>query len=117
VGGRRFAILYRYAPDRDEPRWSWITPGAILGVVLWLLGSVGFSVYVSNFASYNETYGTLGGAIVLLMWLFLTCFVVLLGAEINAELERQTKKDTTRGPGEPLGQRGAHAADTVGEES
>ena len=113
--GAAFAVLYRYAADRDEPRWSWVTPGALLGVVLWLAGSAAFSVYVSNFASYNETYGTIGGAIVLLMWLYLTCFVVLLGAEVTAEVERQTRKDTTEGVRQPMGQRGAHAADTVGE--
>ncbi|MBB4657514.1 YihY/virulence factor BrkB family protein [Parvularcula dongshanensis] len=110
-----FAVLYRYAAARDEPRWAWVTPGAIVGVVLWLIGSIAFSVYVSNFASYNETYGTIGGAVILLMWLYLTCFVVLLGAEINAEVERQTKKDTTEGSRQPLGRRGAHAANTVGE--
>jgi membrane protein len=112
-----FAILYRFAPDRDRPRWAWITPGAVLGVLLWLAGSAVFSIYVSNFASYNETYGTLGAAVILLMWLFLTTFSVLLGAELNAELERQTRKDTTKGPPEPMGERGAHAADTLGETS
>ncbi|MEE4211724.1 MAG: YihY/virulence factor BrkB family protein [Parvularcula sp.] len=110
-----FAALYRFAPDRDSPRWQWITPGSVLAVVLWLAGSAAFSIYVSNFASYNETYGTLGAAVILLMWLFLTSFVVLLGAELNAELERQTRKDTTVGEREPMGQRGAFAADDLGE--
>ncbi len=110
-----FALLYRFGPDRDDARWQWLTPGAFLGVVLWIAGSAAFSIYVSNFASYNETYGSLGGAIILLMWLFLTSFSVLIGAEFNAEAERQTRRDTTVGGNEPLGERDAHAADTVGE--
>lgn len=109
------AVVYRYGPDRDSPRWRWVGPGAAIATVLWILGSIGFSVYVNNFGSYNQTYGSLGAVIVLLLWLFLTSFVVLLGAEIDAELEHQTARDTTVGSERPLGRRDAYVADHVGE--
>ncbi len=109
------AIFYRYAPDRDQPRWRWVSPGAVVATLLWLAGSAGFAFYTANFARYNETYGTLGAIVVVMLWLFLTAYAVLLGAELNAELERQTRKDSTTGQPRPLGQRGAYAADTVGE--
>jgi membrane protein len=108
------ACLYRYGPSRKFARWTWISPGALMGVLIWMIGSAGFSLYVSRFAAYNEMYGTLGGVVVLLMWLYLTCFVIMLGGELNAELERQTKKDTTTTPILPMGERGAYAADTLG---
>jgi membrane protein len=107
------AVLYRYAPDRDDPRLSWVSLGAAVATVLWILGSVGFSVYVSNFGSYGRTYGTLAGVVVLLLWLFLTSFVVLLGAEVNSEAEQQTARDSTVGPPQPLGERGAVKADSI----
>ncbi len=107
------ALLYRFAPDRDDPRFSWVTLGAAVATVLWILGSAGFSVYVGNFGSYGETYGALAGAVVLLLWLFLTAFVVLLGAEINAEAEQQTAEDSTVGPTMPLGSRNAVKADSI----
>jgi len=106
-------VVYYFSPDRARARWRWITPGALIATVLWIVGSVLFSFYVSNFGNYNETYGALGGVIVLLLWLFLTSFVVLLGAEINAEMELQTEKDTTRGDPEPRGERGAVKADEL----
>ncbi|MDP8987624.1 MAG: YihY/virulence factor BrkB family protein [Actinomycetota bacterium] len=109
------AALYRYAPDRDEPRWQWVSLGAVLATVLWLAGSSLFSLYADNFGNFNETYGSLSAVIVLLLWLSLTAFVILLGAEINAETEHQTVRDSTEGPEQPLGERGAHPADTVGE--
>lgn len=109
------AVVYRYAPDRDEPRWAWVSAGAALATVLWVVGSIAFSIYVNNFGSYNETYGAIGAVIILLLWLFLSSFVVLVGAEVNAETEHQTAQDTTKGPREPLGQRDAYAADTIGE--
>ena len=109
------AVLYRYAPNRDDPQWRWVSPGAIVATVLWLLGSIAFSVYVGNFGSYNATYGSLGGAVVLMTWLYLSAFVVLLGAAVNAQSERQTRRDTTQGNPQALGSRGAYAADTVGE--
>ncbi len=107
------AVLYRYAPDRDEPKWSWTSPGAIIATLLWLIGSGLFSFYANNFGSFNETYGSLSAGIVLLLWLFLTSLCILFGAEINAEAERQTKEDSTKGPSQPLGTREAAAADTV----
>lgn len=105
------AGLYRYSPDRDEPEWTWVSPGAIFAIVAFLVVSIAFRVYVANFGSYNETYGSLGAVIVLLTWLYLTALVVILGAEINAESERQTRTDTTSGPDEPMGERDAVVAD------
>lgn len=109
------AIIYQYAPSRDQPRWRWVSGGAVVATLLWVLGSVAFSVYVRNFGSYNKTYGSLGAVVILLMWLWLSAYIVLLGAELNSEAERQTARDTTRGRVQPMGQRGAHAADTIGE--
>jgi membrane protein len=109
------AVVYRYAPDRANPRWRWVSWGAVVALVVWLLGSVGFSWYVDNFGKYNQTYGALASVIVLLLWLFLSSFAVLLGAEFDAEIERQTARDTTTGPDRPLGERDAEVADTVGE--
>jgi membrane protein len=109
------AVLYRYAPSRDSARWHWVSPGAVAGTILWIVGSIGFSIYLANFNSYNTTYGSLGGVVILLTWLYLSSFIVLFGAVINAETERQTRKDTTEGEQRPMGQRGAYAADTVGD--
>lgn len=107
------AVLYKVAPDRDDAELRWVSVGAVVATVLWLVASVGFSLYVDNFGSYNKTYGALAGVVVLLLWLWLTMYVVLLGAEINAEAEQQTVADTTVGPDEPLGERGAVKADSV----
>ena len=107
------AFLYRYAPDRDQPEFKWVGLGSIVATLLWVIGSAGFSFYVSRFGSYNETYGALAGVIVLLLWLFLTSFMILLGAEINSESEQQTEKDTTVGPDAPMGQRRAVKADSL----
>lgn len=109
------AVLYRYAPDRDDPKMRWTSIGAAVATVLWILASVGFSLYAS-FGSYGKTYGSLAGVVVLLMWLWLTTYAVLLGAEINAESEQQTVKDTTAGPPQPLGQRDAVKADSLPDE-
>jgi membrane protein len=109
------AVVYRYAPDRANPRWRWVSWGAVVALVLWLLATVGFSWSVDNFGKYNQTYGALAAVIILLLWLFLSAFVVLLGAEFDAETERQTARDTTTGPSRPLGQRDAEVADTLGE--
>jgi membrane protein len=84
-----FAILYHLAPNVKQPGFKWITPGAVLGVVVWIVASVAFAFYVANFASYNKTYGTLGGVIAFLVWLWISNVAVLLGAELNAELERE----------------------------
>jgi membrane protein len=109
------AVLYRYGPDRERAKWRWITPGAALATMLWLIGSVTFAFYVSNFASYNETFGTLGGVVVLLMWLWLSAYAILLGAEIDSEIEAQTAVDSTTGPSKPMGERGAVKADVIGQ--
>jgi membrane protein len=109
------AALYRYGPDRDEPKWRWLTPGALLATVGWVLLTLGFGLYASHFANYNATYGALGAVVVLLMWLYLSAYVIILGAELNAEMEHQTARDTTKGPERPIGTRDAYVADTVGE--
>ena len=107
-------VIYRYAPARRPAKWSWVSLGAVCATAAWLAASALFSVYVSNFGSYNETYGALGGVIIMLLWLWISCFVVLLGAQLNAETEHQTAQDTTRGPDRPMGERGAYMADTLG---
>lgn len=111
------ALLYRIAPHRDAPKFRWVSVGAAVATVLWLLASIGFSVYVSTFGNYAKTYGVFAGIIVLLFWLWITSYAVLLGAEINAEAEKQTVVDTTRGPAEPLGQRDAVKADSTASQS
>jgi membrane protein len=108
------ASVYRYGPCREKAEWKWVSPGAIMAAVLWVIGSALFSLYVSKFGSYDKTYGSLGAVVVFLMWLYLTAYVILLGAELNSEMERQTVKDTTTGPDKPMGERNAFAADTVG---
>jgi membrane protein len=107
-------VIMRYGPQRRRPRWRWITPGAIVALVVGLAASIGFSIYVSAMGNYNKTYGALGAIIVLLLWLYLMAYAVLFGAAMNAELERQTERDTTAGEARTAGERGAHAADTVG---
>lgn len=113
IGAAGVATLYRYAPNRDEAKWSWLTPGSVLAAVGWGLLTAGFGLYVSNFANYGATYGSLSAVIVLLTWLYLSALVLLLGAELNAELEHQTARDTTTGPERPVGTRGAEMADRV----
>ena len=108
------AILYRYGPSRDKASWKWVTPGGIVAAVLWLAASMLFSWYVSNFGSYNKTYGSLGAVVGFMTWIWISSIVVLTGAEINAEVEHQTAKDTTEGPRKPMGARGAQMADTLG---
>ncbi len=109
------AVLYRYAPDRDEPKWTWVSWGSGIATLLWILASIGFSIYVNSFGNYNKTYGALAGVIILMFWLYLTALIVLVGAEVNTEMELQTAKDTTAGPTKPMGDRDAHAADHVAE--
>ncbi len=108
------AILYRYGPSREDPQWRWVTWGSVIATILWIAGSIAFSIYVRNFGSYGESYGALGGVIILLTWLWLSAFIVLLGAEINSEMEHQTEHDTTTGQDLPRGERGAVKADEVG---
>lgn len=116
IGGMSFAlaVLYRYGPKRHNARWRWLSPGAFIGSILWLAFSYGFSFYVSTWGDYESTYGALGGVIVLMLWLYVSAFAVLLGAEVDAELEAQTLRDTTVGEAQPMGERGAVKADTFG---
>lgn len=107
------AVLYRVSPDRDAPKMRWTSVGALFATLLFVVASVGFSVYVANFGNYAKTYGAIAGIVVMLFWLFITSYAILLGAEINAESEQQTIKDTTKGPEEPLGERDAVKADTL----
>ncbi len=109
------AILYRYAPDRRDPEWKWVSWGAVVAVGVWILASIGFRFYAANFGSYNETYGSLAAVVILLFWLFITAFVVLLGAQVNSEMEHQTTRDSTEDGEQPMGRRDAVMADTVGE--
>ncbi len=108
------ACLYRYGPSRDKPQWRWVTWGSAIAAALWLGGSMLFSWYVASFGNYDATYGSLGAAIGFMTWIWLSTIIVLLGGEINAELEHQTARDTTEGAEQPLGARGAKMADTVG---
>ncbi|SPP92305.1 putative membrane protein [Bradyrhizobium vignae] len=108
------AILYRFAPSRDAPRWQWLSLGAVTAAILWIAGSALLSWYLSEFANYNATYGSLGAAIGLMMWMWMSAIVIMFGAELNSEIERQTLRDTTTGRPKPLGSREAVSADTVG---
>jgi membrane protein len=109
------ACLYRYGPSRDKPQWSWLSWGSAVAAAIWLIGSILFSWCVANFGNYNETYGSLGAAVGFMTWVWLSTTIVLVGAEINAEMEHQTVRDTTESPEQPLGARDALVADTVGE--
>jgi membrane protein len=107
------ALLYRYGPCRRSAKWHWVSVGSVFAMVVWLIASGAFSLYVSNFANYDRLYGSLGAVIILLFWLYLSFYIVLLGAEINAELELQTAEDTTAGKPRPMGKREAFVADHV----
>jgi membrane protein len=109
------AIIYRVGPNRDAPKLRWVSVGATVATVIWLLASIGFSVYVETFGNYAKTYGSLAAVVILMLWLWLTAYAILLGAEINAEAEQQTARDSTVGEPRPLGERGAVKADTVPE--
>lgn len=108
------SALYRWGPSRENAKWRWITPGALLSVVALGVSSVLFSWYVANFTDDNATYGSLGAVIGLMTWLWISVTLVIVGAELNSEIEHQTARDSTTGPEMPLGARGAHMADTVG---
>jgi len=105
------AALYRYAPSREHAQWKWLTPGSVVATIGWAAMTTVFGFYAAHFGNYNATYGALGAVVVLLMWLYLSAYILLLGAELNAELEHQTERDTTTGPPEPLGKRRAKVAD------
>ena len=112
-GAAGAATLYRYAPNRRTSKWVWLTPGSLFAAVAWVALTVGFGIYVASFGNYNATYGSLGAVVVMLTWLYLSSYVLLLGAELNSELEHQTGRDSTTGAEQPLGSRGARSADTV----
>jgi len=109
------AVLYRYGPSRREAKWKWVSVGSLIASVLWIVASAVLSLYLEKYAHYDATYGTLGAAIGLMIWMWMTTIVILLGAELNSEIEHQTATDTTEGHPKPLGARGATMADTVGE--
>jgi membrane protein len=108
------ACIYRFGPSREAPRWRWITWGSAAATIMWIVASALFSFYAANFGTFNETYGSLGAAIGFMTWLWISAIAILLGAELNAEIEHQTKRDTTTGGPKPLGARGAKMADTLG---
>ncbi|NEU13015.1 YihY/virulence factor BrkB family protein [Methylobacterium sp. BTF04] len=112
LGG--LSLLYRYGPSRERPRWRWVGVGGAVAGLLWLVASILFSWYVASFGNYNETYGSLGAVIGFMTWIWISTTIVLLGGEINAEMEHQTARDTTTGPDTPMGTRAARMADTVG---
>jgi membrane protein len=107
-------LLYRFGPSRRQARWEWLGIGTVAAALLWIAGSAVLSWYLSNFGDYNATYGSLGAAIGLMMWMWMSAIIVLCGAELNSEIEHQTARDTTVGPPKPLGGRGANMADTLG---
>ncbi len=107
------ATLYRFGPSREKAQWQWLTPGSIFTAVVWLLLATGFSFYVTRLTDYNATYGSIAAIVMLLTWMYLSAYVFLFGAELNAELEHQTARDSTTGRPQPLGRRGAWVADHV----
>jgi membrane protein len=110
------SVLYRFGPSRRHARWHWITPGSLLATLLWLAASVLFTLYVTDLANYDATYGPLGTVVGVMMWFWVTIYAVMLGAELNSELELQTARDSTEGPPKPMGKRGAFVADHVAED-
>ena len=110
------SMLYRFAPCRRPAQWRWVVSGAVVATIIWVAASALFSWYVANFSTYDATYGPLGTVVAVMMWFYVTAFAVLIGAELNAELELQTVRDSTEGAPRPLGQRGAYVADHVAEE-
>jgi membrane protein len=114
VVGIWLAVIYRYGPSRRDPKWRWVTWGSVTAAMLWLTASMLFSWYVANFDSYNKTYGSLGAGVGFMVWIWLSVVIVLLGADLNAEMEHQTAQDSTDGTPKPLGVRGANMADHVG---
>lgn len=109
------ATLYRYGPDRHTARWQWVSVGGVFAATVWIAASLLFSWYLARFNTYNATYGSLGAVLATMMWLWISATVVLVGAELNAEIEHQTARDSTVGGEKPLGRRGAAMADTVGK--
>ncbi len=115
VAAAVFTVLYRHAPSRAPARWRWVASGGAAAALLWIVGSVAFSRYLDAFIHFGATYGSLGAMLGLMLWMWFSVMVVLVGAELNAEIEHQTAHDTTAGRARPLGERGAVVADKVGE--
>jgi membrane protein len=113
LGAALAATLYRFGPSREDARWTWITPGSIFAAVTSLLLTIAFGFYVANFTDYHASYGSLGAVVALLSWMYLSAYVFIVGAELNSEIEHQTAVDSTTGKPEPMGGRGAWAADNV----
>ncbi|MFN3548398.1 MAG: YihY/virulence factor BrkB family protein [Mesorhizobium sp.] len=109
------SLLYRFGPCRARAKWRWISWGSVLATLVWLAASIAFSFYLQNFADYNATYGSLGAAVGFMLWIWLSAVILIVGAELNAEMERQTARDSTTGEPRPMGERGAVVADTLGE--
>jgi membrane protein len=105
--------LYRYGPAREDAQWKWITPGSLFAALTWLLLTWAFGIYVGRFTDYNASYGSLGAVVALLTWMYLSAYAFIFGAELNSEIEHQTATDSTTGSPEPMGERGAWAADNV----
>lgn len=115
IMGAGVELIYRYGPSREPAKLRWLSWGAVFSTLMWLAASLGFSYYIDNFASYNATYGTLGVLIGFMVWIWITVIILIVGAELNAELEHQTMRDSTTGASMPLGKRGAYVADTIGK--
>ncbi|EZP54596.1 YihY/virulence factor BrkB family protein [Sphingomonas sp. RIT328] len=113
AGSSAAAALYRFGPSRTQARWRWLTPGSLFSAAGWLLLSLGFGLYVANFGNYNATYGSLSAVVVMLTWMYLSAYILIVGAELNAEFEHQVAADTTTGTPQPLGTRGSWVADHV----
>lgn len=109
-------LVYRYGPSRERAKWRWLTWGSALATLVWIAVSIGFSFYLQNFANYNATYGSLGAVIGFMIWVWLSVMILVVGAELNSEMEHQTAVDSTTGPAKPMGARGAHMADHVARE-
>lgn len=108
------ALLYRYGPSREPTAWRWLSWGSVMATLVWVVASIGYSIYLRNFADYQATYGSLGAVVGFLLWIWLSVLILIVGAQVNAEMEHQTRRDTTKPPEEPMGSRGAYMADTLG---
>ena len=108
------ALFYRFGPSRTKPRWQWLSVGSVLATMVFITASAGFASFISNFSSYNESFGSIAGVVILLTWLWVANFIILLGASLNGEMEAQTRVDSTVGEPKPMGERGAVKADKLG---
>ena len=117
VLGFALTVLYRHGPSRRSPQWRWVTWGSAFATLSWLIMSIAFTIYLDSIANFDATYGALAAPIGFLLWIWLSIIVIILGGEINGDLEHQTAIDTTTGPDKPMGKRGAVMADTLGAPS